>query len=70
MCIRDRLRRLELAYIEKALEKVGGKKIEAWKILGYNDRYAMQRRIKRIIQSNNNLLYEFPLLQKLYKRCS
>jgi len=68
--IHKELRRLELAYIEKALEKVGGKKIEAWKILGYNDRYAMQRRIKRIIQSNNNLLYEFPLLQKLYKRCS
>ena len=68
--IHKELRRLELAYIEKALKKVGGKKIEAWKILGYNDRYAMQRRIKRIIQSSNNLLYEFPLVQKLYKGCS
>lgn len=64
--IDEELARVELAYVEKALRMVGGKKTEAWKVLGYNDRYAMRRRIKRIVEDNRKVLEEFPLLQRLY----
>ncbi|MEO0021676.1 MAG: sigma-54 dependent transcriptional regulator [candidate division WOR-3 bacterium] len=57
--ISEELAKMELAYIEAALKKCGGIKSEAWKLLGYNDRFALRRRI-RIIQQ------KFPHLLKLY----
>src|SRR5687767_13086591 len=35
----EALAKTELAYIERALQQVQGKKTEAWKLLGLNDRF-------------------------------
>ena len=64
--INEELAQFELAYIERALKLVGGKKADAWKVLGYNDRHAMRRRIEKIVKKNQNVLDKFPLLKKLY----
>jgi DNA-binding NtrC family response regulator len=44
----EKLAKLELAYIREALKKCGGKKTNAWKLLGYNDRFALRRRMDSI----------------------
>jgi DNA-binding NtrC family response regulator len=60
------LARLELAYIEEALELTEGKKTDAWRILGLNDRFALGRRVKRIGKAYPHLISSFSLVQKLY----
>ena len=60
------LARLELAYIQDALELTEGKKTEAWRMLGLNDRFALGRRVKRIGKAYPHLISSFSLVQKLY----
>ena len=62
------LSRWELYYIQEALKKSKGKKSEAWKLLGLNDRYALTRRVKGIVKKYPDLIRQFPLLEKLYAR--
>jgi len=57
------LARIELAYIEEALRITGGKRSEAWKLLGYNDRFALRRRIKSIFRRFPELRDEYPFLK-------
>jgi DNA-binding NtrC family response regulator len=60
------LARLELAYIQDALELTEGKKTEAWRMLGLNDRFALGRRVKRIGKAYPHLISSFSLVQRLY----
>jgi two-component system, NtrC family, response regulator AtoC len=60
------LARIELAYIQEALQQTEGKKSEAWRILGLNDRFALRRRVKRIGETYPHLITSFSLVQKLY----
>ena len=64
--IDEKLASLELAFIEKALKTSGGKKTQAWKLLGYNDRFALRRRIEIILKKFPNLIKNFPYLKKKY----
>ena len=60
------LARVELSYIEEALQLTEARKTEAWKLLGLNDRYALLRRSKILIKRHPSLAFEFPLVRKLY----
>lgn len=61
--VQEALARTELAYIEKALKATLGKKTEAWRLLGYNDRFALRRRVKRILEQYPRLQGEFPVVR-------
>lgn len=65
--IEEELARTELAYIERALKMTGGKKTEAWKLLGYNDRFALRRRVIKIMEDFPDLVHQFPLVREKYK---
>jgi len=65
----EELARVELAYIEKALKTTDGKKTEAWKVLGYNDRFAMRRRVEIIANKFPWLLSEFSYITEKYNLC-
>lgn len=58
--IQRALARVELAYVDRALASTGGKKAEAWKLLGYHDRFAPYRRVRRILERFPELREEFP----------
>ncbi len=60
--VSEELARVELTYIEKALKATNGKKTEAWKLLGYNDRFALRRRIKILLRKFPYLIKEFVYL--------
>ena len=60
------LARAEFSYIEGALRATEERKNEAWKLLGLNDRFALLRRAKSLLQSYPQLAAEFPLVNKLY----
>lgn len=60
------LARVELAYVQEALQFTEGKKADAWRLLGLNDRYALRRRVKRIGEAYPHLINSFSLVQKLY----
>ncbi len=60
------LAKVELSYIQKALQITDGKKNEAWKMLGLNDRFALRRRVKNIGETYPDLIEYFPFVQKLY----
>ncbi len=60
------LARIELGYIQNALQQTEGKKTEAWRVLGLNDRFALRRRVKRIGEAYPHLINSFSLVQKLY----
>jgi DNA-binding NtrC family response regulator len=62
----EALARTELVLIEKALQQVQGKKTEAWKLLGLNDRFALLRRVKKIAERYPELLADFPFLKNAY----
>ncbi len=66
--IKEELAKLELSYIESALKKCEGKKTEAWKILGYNDRFALHRRVKKILAQFPNLTDKFPYIKMKYAK--
>jgi len=56
----------ELKFIDEALKKSKGKKTLAWKLLGYKSRYAMLRRIKRILNEFPELIDKYPYVRELY----
>lgn len=68
--LEEALARTELAEIERALEKAGGKKTEAWKLLGLNDRYALRRRVLRLLENYPRLAERFPRVREAYQRTS
>ena len=62
----ERLARFQLAQIEEALEACGGRKDEAWRRLGLNDRFALRRRAKRLVEQYPDMVEEFQWVRKLY----
>lgn len=58
------LARVEVSCIEEALGIAGGKKEDAWKLLGYNDRFALYRRLRRLLSRHSELQSEFPLCRE------
>lgn len=62
----EALAKTELAFIERALQQVQGKKTEAWKLLGLNDRFALLRRVKKIADRYPNLINDFSFLKNAY----
>jgi DNA-binding NtrC family response regulator len=60
------LARAELELVVEALHVTSGKKTEAWRLLGLNDRYALRRRIVRIRDAYPDLVAAFPLISQLY----
>ena len=65
--LRVHLARAELACIEEALRLSKGKKSEAWKLLGLNDRFALRRRVKSLQRKFPEMIHEFPLVSKLFR---
>jgi two-component system, NtrC family, response regulator AtoC len=63
LTLREALARTELSYIEQALKTTRGKKNEAWKILKYNDRFTLSRRVRRILEQHPQLKEEFPTVK-------
>ena len=64
--IRELLARAELFYIEQALVATCGRKTEAWRLLQYNDRFALSRRVRRILEQYPNLKEEFPQIKERF----
>jgi DNA-binding NtrC family response regulator len=64
----EELAKTELSLIQRAIEQSGGRKNEAWKLLGLNDRFALHRRVKTLIDEYPALVAEFPVIQKLYAK--
>lgn len=64
--IKKILAETELHYIQEALEKCSWKKTEAWKLLGYPNRFTMLRRVKRIFADYPELKLNFPEVAKMY----
>lgn len=52
----------ELAEVQRALMAVGGRKGEAWKILGLNDRFVFTRRVKRVLTRFPHLATKFAVV--------
>jgi hypothetical protein len=55
-----------VAYVAEALEAARGKKTKAWKLLGYNDRFAFSRNVRRILEKYPHLANEFPTVRTSY----
>lgn len=68
--IHEVLARTELSCIAQALRTAHGKKAEASRILGYNDRFAMYRRVRRILEQHPQMKDEFPQLTSVDSRDS
>lgn len=60
------LARAELACIERALQITEGRKSEAWRLLGLNDRFALRRRVKRINELHPDFINDYPSLRACY----
>jgi DNA-binding NtrC family response regulator len=60
------LARAELACIERALEITEGRKSDAWRLLGLNDRFALLRRVKRIRDVHPEFINDYPILRTCY----
>ncbi|MEO0129638.1 MAG: sigma-54 dependent transcriptional regulator [candidate division WOR-3 bacterium] len=67
--IGERVAIYELELVKEAMEKTGGKKIAAAKMLGYSDRFALRRRVLAIFRKFPNLKNEhMDLYQKFVKK--
>ena len=64
--LEEKLARVELGYIEAALRAADGRKAEAWKLLGLNDRFALRRRVKLLLDRHPELAAGFPTVRELY----
>jgi DNA-binding NtrC family response regulator len=62
----ERLAETELRMVEEALIRSGGRKTQAWKLLGYHNRFSMLRRVRRIMSEHPELVERFPELKKSY----
>jgi DNA-binding NtrC family response regulator len=60
------LARVEVAFLERALQMTAGRKSDAWRLLGLNDRFALRRRVKRIQDTYPELMKESPILRNYY----
>lgn len=58
--VHESVARAELQCVEEALQKVGGKKTEAWKLLGYTNRFTFTRRVRLLLERFPHLRQEFP----------
>jgi DNA-binding NtrC family response regulator len=65
--IHEALARAELSHIEQALDASHGQKAEAGRLLGYTDRFTMQRRVRRILKNYPHLGNEFSRLKVIFK---
>jgi hypothetical protein len=61
--VSEDLARVELYHIQEALVATDGKVIEATELLGYGNRFALGRRVKRILNRFPNLADAFPNLK-------
>jgi len=66
--IYEEIARTELFYIEQALVATRGKKTEAWRLLKYNDRFALSRRVRRILEEYPHLKKEFPQIKERFEQ--
>lgn len=60
--VQESVARAELQCVEEALRKVGGKKTEAWKLLGYSNRFTFTRRVRLLLKRFPHLREEFPTI--------
>jgi DNA-binding NtrC family response regulator len=60
------LARAELACIERALQITEGRKSDAWRLLGLNDRYALRRRVKKIRDDHPDFINDYPSVRACY----
>jgi len=58
--LEEALARAELEQVERALVQCGGKKTEAWKLLGLNDRFVFARRVRRLCRRFPGLVKDYP----------
>ncbi|MBF0567134.1 MAG: sigma-54-dependent Fis family transcriptional regulator [Nitrospirae bacterium] len=56
----------EMSLIEEALIKSGGRKTEAWKLLNYKNRFAMTRRVKKIMTTYPDILDKYSEIKAMY----
>lgn len=61
------LARDELSYAKQALKAKDGKITEAWKLLGYNDRFVFSRRIRRILEEHPDVAEDFPYVREVFQ---
>jgi DNA-binding NtrC family response regulator len=66
IALEEALARTELEQVEAALLKVHGKKAEAWKLLGLNDRYVFSRRIRRLFVRFPALVEKYPAVKAAF----
>jgi DNA-binding NtrC family response regulator len=52
--------RAELGFIAEAFRLSNGKKSEAWRLLNYNDRFALHRRLRSLFRRHPELSSDFP----------
>jgi two-component system response regulator HydG len=64
----EALARTELAQVEEALRQAGGRKSEAWKLLGLNDRFVFTRRVRRLCSRFPALAREYPAINAAFGR--
>lgn len=60
------LAKVELSYMEQALKVTEGRKTEAWKLLGLNDRFAFLRKAKVLLKTYPDLAPYYPTVHRLY----
>jgi len=61
------LARAELRLVEQAMAAAEGRKGEAWKLLGLNNRFALRRRVRRLLSAHPDLAAEFPSLDRSFR---
>ncbi|MGH9825516.1 MAG: hypothetical protein ACREDR_19975, partial [Blastocatellia bacterium] len=66
--IHEALARTELSLVEEALAESGGKKSEVWKLLGFNDRFVLHRRVRRILARFPHLSEEYPGIRRNFAK--
>lgn len=66
LLLEEALARTELEHVERALRRVGGKKTEAWKLLGLNDRFVFTRRVQRLCSRFPELAGEFSAVRAAF----
>lgn len=58
--LEEELAKTEFRFVRWALEKAGGQKGEAWRVLGLNDRFALRRRVLTLLTRFPQLKNEYP----------
>jgi two-component system, NtrC family, response regulator AtoC len=66
--LEEALARTELAHVDEALRRAGGRKSEAWKLLGLNDRFVFARRVRRLCSRYPDLAARYPAITAAFGR--